>query len=66
MKKIKYNNQNQLRSKKVIKIIETPPHIMIRWGTVIIIVVFFIIMLALYNQLPLDWKKILTNLFPGN
>lgn len=52
------------RSPKIRKVIESPPNILIRYGTILIIVIFTITLLCFFDMLSLDWTTILDNFIP--
>lgn len=66
MKKNRRNKTPQERSPKVTEIIGTPPHFLIRYGTVIVIAVFSIFVYLIMNVLSLNIETAIDCLFHLN
>lgn len=52
------------RSPKIRKVIESPPNMLVRYGTILIIVIFTITLLVFFDMLSLGWEIILDNFIP--
>lgn len=52
------------RSPKIRKVIESPPNMLVRYGTILIIVIFTITLLLFFDMLSLGWEIILDNFIP--
>lgn len=52
------------RSPRIRKVIESPPNLLVRYGTTLVIVIFTIVLLFFMSMLSIDLEAVLDSLLP--